>query len=472
MRIIGRRHEQKELTRYLQRREADFLVVYGRRRVGKTFLLREFFRNDIVFEATGMAEGRMADQLQNFSAAIRRQGGAGLTPTADWFTAFENLRDLTAAAATPARGKKVIFLDEMPWMNTPRSRFLSALEHFWNSWASAQPDILLVVCGSATSWLMKNLLKNRRGLHHRVTGRLVLQPFTLGECEEFCSELGLPLTRKRILDAYMIFGGVPFYLRLLRPDLSLEQNIDELCFRPGAPLADELSELYHSLFAHAENYLAVVAALTRRSKGLTREEIIAATGLPAGGGVTTVLNDLETCGFTRTYHDFTKPKQGAYHQLVDPFTIFALRYLTDRRPDGTVWLDGIDSPERQVWSGYAFERACLLHIDQIKAALGITGVSTHLTAWRSMTTDPGAQIDLIIDRRDQTINLCEMKYSGAPYVIDKAYAMALRTKRAAFQAETGTKKDLHVTMVTTFGVVQGKNDDAVTSQVTMDDLFR
>ena len=472
MRIVGREREKAELRRLLASSESEFLVVYGRRRVGKTFLVREYFGPGIVFHVTGLLDDALATQLANFDDALDGCGERLATPSTSWMTAFNRLRDHLKRSPVPATGKRVVFLDEMPWMATPRSGFLTALEHFWNGWAVAQPDILLVVCGSATSWVVKKLLRDRGGLHNRVTSRLLLEPFTLRECEEYVEALGLALRRKQILEAYMVFGGVPYYLRLLRPDRSLAQNIDALCFAPAAPLLTEFEQLMHSLFTHAERHIAVIEAIGARLKGLTQAEIVAASGVASGGTLTQILHDLESCGFLRAYHEFTTPRHDITYQLIDPFSLFHLRYLKDRTSaDTTGWLTGVDDPARRVWSGYAFELACLLHVDQIKAALGIAGVATSVAAWRS-SGDPGAQIDLVIDRRDMTINLCEMKYAGGVLVLDKRLADALERKRAVFLGETGTDKDVHLTLVTTFGVTRSKHAGVITSEVTMDDLFR
>jgi hypothetical protein len=346
------------------------------------------------------------------------------------------------------------------------------LEHFWNDWGSAQSRLLLLVCGSATSWVVKELLRNRAGLHNRVTARIALEPFTLGECEALAGSLGLELERPQVLDAYLALGGVPFYFQLMRPAESVSQSLDRLLFSPTAPLAGEFEELYGSLFRSPEAHTAVLRALGSRLSGLTRQEIVAATKLPDGGGLTDVLANLEQCGFVRSYHDFTRPTNGAYIQLIDPFSLFHLRFLEDRTPGSGDWLSAADDAARRVWSGYAFELACLLHVPQIKARLGISGVTTAITGWRSRETSPGAQIDLILDRRDKTINLCEMKYAGDPYAIDASYAATLRHKKEVFRAETGTPKDLHTTLITPYGVQPGQNTDVVASQVTLDDLFR
>jgi hypothetical protein len=469
--MVGRDKERAELASRMESDGPEFVAVVGRRRVGKTFLVRESLKDAIVFEAAGLNAGTKLEQLANFNERLARRGGSGGEPPGDWLTAFFRLERFLEEADTPPAGKKVVFLDELPWMDTPQSGFLTALEGFWNGWASARDDVMLVVCGSATSWLTHKLFRNRGGLHGRVTGRVHLQPFTLAECEQLCAQRRLGMSRKRVLDAYLVFGGVPHYFRQLRRGLSVEQNVDSLCFQPEGALRGEFEELYHSLFRKARRHVDVVTALAGRAGGLTREEVVAATGLQ-GAGLTRVLDDLEQCGFIRSYRDYTRPKNGRYHQLVDPFSLFHLRYL--RAPDsaGASWLAATDDPARRAWTGYAFELACLLHVPQIKAGLGVAGVLSQASAWRSRHSSPAAQIDLVIDRRDETINLCEMKYRNEPFSLSRDEATSLRLKEAAFRRETGTRKDTHVTLVTPFGVLPGVHDEVMTRQVTMDDLFR
>jgi AAA+ ATPase superfamily predicted ATPase len=473
MKIIGRAFEQEELERYYESPRPEFIAVYGRRRVGKTYLIREFFKQGFAFYFTGVANSDAQIQLRNFNQYVKEYGGTDLKPARDWFEAFNNLKQLLQKKkANSDSEKQVVFIDEMPWLDTPKSGFLTALEFFWNSWASAQPEILLIVCGSATSWIINNLLKNHGGLHNRVTGRILLEPFSLAECEAYFSENGLALNRHQIVQSYMIFGGIPYYLNFMNKSLSLPQNIDRICFSKTANLKDEFEELYASLFKHSRRHIEIVVALSRKQSGLTREEIITATGLSAGGTLTKTLDELEQCGFIRRYRDFTRKKNGHYYQLIDFFTLFYLRFMKENSSDDEhFWSNYQSSSGYRAWSGYAFERVCSAHITQIKQKLGITGVSTDACSWRSKKVEQGAQIDLLIDRRDSVINLCEMKYAQTVFVIDKRYDEVLRNKKTAFQLETGTRKALHQTMITTYGIEHNAYWNSVQSEIMMDDLF-
>jgi AAA+ ATPase superfamily predicted ATPase len=469
MKLIGRKSEIRELQRFHASNRPELIVVYGRRRVGKTFLIKEFFENDFAFYFTGTIGVSNAIHLNNFDEAIVEYGGVATSASANWRDAFRKLRLLLSKQGEE---RKVVFIDEMPWLDVPGSDFLTAFDYFWNSWASAVPEILFILCGSSTSWITKKLFHNRGGLHNRVTGRIYLSPFTLGECEEFFKSRGIEITRYQMLESYMVFGGIPFYLNMFDRGLSFSQNVDRLCFNSVAPLRDEYQELYHSLFSRPQRHLCVVETLAGSADGMTRNEIALASGLTANGHLTEVLSELEQCDFIERYADFTRPKNGAYYYLKDPFTLFYLRYMKNNNTkDEYFWTNYSEDGGHRAWSGYAFEFVCRNHLRQIKQSLGISGVSTSASSWRSKETVPGAQIDLVVARRDGVINLCEIKYTKHPYTIGKTEAEALERKKNAFATETGTRSALHITMVTTYGLEQKGYFSLAQSQITMDDLF-
>jgi len=469
MKIIGRAAETRELERYYDSGQPELLIIYGRRRVGKTYLIREYFENKFDFYYTGSVNVANKVNLANFDKALKEYGGETGAASKSWADAFDKLKKLLQKQDG---SRKVVFIDEMPWLDARGSDFLSAFDYFWNSWASANPEILFIGCGSATSWITKKLFKNRGGLHNRVTGRIYLAPFSLGECEEFFKSRNIEITRYQMAECYMIFGGIPYYLNLFAKGLSFSQNVDKLCFAEKAPLRNEFEELYMSLFNDPRRHISIVEALAEKKSGLSRNEIFEAAGLQPNGHLTEALNELEQCGFIEKFTDFTKGKYGSYYFLKDQFTLFFLRYMKDNHSkDEYFWTNYLDDGGHRAWSGYAFEQVCRAHIKQIKARLGITGVSTNATSWRSKGTDPGAQIDLLISRKDGVINLCEMKYSKHPYEIKKTDAALLEWKKAAFSMETGTKSAIHITMVTSFGLEKKGYSSIAQSEVTLDDLF-
>lgn len=411
-------------------------------------------------------------QLYNFYRELQAQGCKAQSAPKNWTDAFFMLREL---AASKTEGKKVIFLDELPWMDSRQSSFFPAFENFWNAWASARNDILLIICGSATSWIVKKILHNRGGLHNRLTNQICLQPFNLKECEDYVTEMDLPLDRQQVIEGYMVFGGIPFYWSLLERNKSLSQNIDLLFFGRNAKLKDEFQELYRSLFNKPEVYVEIIKALGTKKAGMTRDEIISSAELDSGGKLTGYLEDLENCGFIRRYQSIGAKTKNALYQLVDNFTLFYFRFMEGKNvTDANYWSKIQTAPIYHNWSGLAFERVCLLHSEQIKKALGISGVITNEYSWRTAATDehPGAQIDLLIDRSDKVINLCEIKYSDNPYTIDKKYMENLRNKVALFRQITKTRKGIALTMITSSGLVKNSYSmNNIHSQITADDLF-
>ena len=469
--IIGRKEEQQILHSAAQSENSEFVAVYGRRRVGKTYLIRETFGYKFTFQHTGLAKGNTKEQLFSFAISLRDAGYDDCPIPKSWLEAFSLLSTYLKNSTDE---KKIVFLDELPWMDTPRSNFISAFEHFWNGWASARKDIVLIICGSATSWIINKVINDHGGLHNRVTKQIALQPFTLKECEMFAQSKGLEMSRYQLAECYMVFGGIPYYWSLLEKGLSLAQNIDKIIFAKNGKLSNEFDQLYASLFKSPEQYIDIVTALGKKKAGMTREEIIAATDKYSNGALSKVLDELEYCGFIRKYNGFDKKSKQAIYQLIDNYTLFYFKFIQqNENNDEHFWSASIDSAMHRAWSGLAFERLCMAHTQQIKAALGIAGVLSNVYSWRKEAdeTSDGAQIDLLIDRRDQTINLCEMKFSQGEFEITKQYDERLRERAELFRSATKTRKALHQTFVTTYGVKKNMYSGNVQSEIVLDDLF-
>lgn len=466
--IIGREKEKAILERIFNSQKAEFVAVCGRRRVGKTFLVNEFFEDNLIFQTAGLANDSMSRQIKSFYEDLVEWGlPRQSAPPKDWIDVFSLLRELIKRST---RGRKVILLDELPWMDTPRSGFVSALEHFWNAWVSSRHDVVLVVCGSSTSWMMDKLINNHGGLHNRLTYQLFLEPFTLGESEQFLQQRGFNLSRYDIAVGYMIFGGIPYYLDMLDSRLSLAQNIHELFFRPNGLLTHEFSNLYSALFKNSKDYITVVDALSKKKSGMSRNEIIAATALRTGNGLTTILKNLEWCGFIRKYKNYKASRtDSTLYQLVDFFTLFYFRFLNEKKQNN--WNAIQDTPAFRIWAGLTFELLTLSHIEQIKHKLGISGVNSTEYAWRIIDSEHGAQIDLVIDRADNTINLCEMKFSVGVFSINKNYEMNLRNKLMRFMDCCDKQKSVQLTFVTTYGIEHNSHSGIVNNEVILDDLF-
>ena len=471
--MVGRKAECRRLLAAKNSEYSEFVAVYGRRRVGKTFLVRETFGYSFTFQHSGVANGTLAEQLHEFRSAVIEQGYEDCPRLTSWFDAFDALKHVISRSS---EAKKTVFIDELPYMDVVGSRLIPALEHFWNSWASARKDVLLIICGSATSWVLNNVVHNRGGLHGRVTERIRLQPFTLAECREYAVSLGLSMTDYQIAELYMVLGGIPYYWKYLDRSLSPAQNIDELFFAGSDKLENEFYELYSSLFKKKDAYMRIVSVLGSRKAGMVRDEIAAGAKVSNSGTLTKYLQELEQCGFIRKYVLPGRKVKGAIYQLMDNFTLFYFKFMANNtRHDRHFWTSSIDSPFHVAWEGLAFERLCLWHVDQIKRALQIGGVLTNSYAWRHEADSPddeGAQIDLLIDRNDGIINICEMKFCADEYSITAEDAASMRRKKSVFKRATATRKAIHVTYVTTFGLKRNAYANDVQSEVSLKDLFR
>lgn len=464
--IIGRATEQEILRQRVSSGSPELIAIYGRRRVGKTFLVRQFFNDAFSFYSTGIYQGTKREQIGAFNRQLEYYSGRKWELAKDWFDAFSQLR----AYLESIEGNKpvIVFLDELPWMDTQKGRLTKALEYFWNSWGASNNRLKLIVCGSATTWMRENVLSDKGGLYNRTTRSIYLAPFTLHETEQYLLSRGIHWNRCQIAECYMVLGGTPLYLQMLERDQSFTQNVDNLFFAQNAPLYREYDFLFRSLFSEAALHRQIVEALASKAMGMTRVEIMTVAKVDDGGTLTKALRNLCDCDFIRKYTAFGKNARGTIYQLTDLFTLFHLRYVKGYRgQDEHHWQNMIDSPSRRAWSGYSFEQLCLHHIRQIKQKLGISGVQSDVCAWKG----EGGQIDLLIDRRDQIVNLCEMKFSQSEFEITKQYDEHLRRRAESFRAATKTRKALHQTFVTTYGVKKNMYSGNVQSEVKLDDLF-
>ena len=474
--IIGREKERALFDDICATKKPALVAVYGRRRVGKTFLVREHFKGRFDFYFTGSYQMSRQGQLSLFNQELRFRSGMDFPVAKDWITAFAQLRQYLE---TVEKKRLVLFFDELPWMETPKSGFMQAFSYFWNTWASARPGLKLFVCGSATTWMLDKLIGDKGGLYGRVTHTVYLAPFTLGETEAYLKANGIRWSRYQILETYMVMGGIPYYLEMLKPKLTFDQNVDNLFFAPQAPLRMEYDFLFRSLFNNAQAYRQVVELLAKRSQGMTRQQIKEELGTGDGGALTVVLANLVRCDFLRKYAAYGKSERNAVYQLSDLFSLFYLRFVAgDNGQDQHFWSNMRENPVRVAWRGYAFEQVCLHHIPQIKEAIGVKAVLSNMCSWscpaftdRDGNEWRGTQIDLLIDRRDAVINICEMKYANDVYIIDKDYEAQLRRRLSTFQHLTRTRKALHLTFVTTYGISPNSHSGDVQAEVTMDDLF-
>ena len=475
MKLIGRADEIDKLDMMVRSGIPEFAVVYGRRRVGKTYLIREFFNYQFAFYVSGSTEAKTNKQkIAVFHNALKKYGCQERRVPQDWMEAFDRLRDILESNDVfrdPLTGRRIVFIDELPWFDTSRNDFRLALDLFWNTWASTQKDICLIICGSATSWIIKNMLLDRGGFHNRLTRQFHLKPFTLAECEEYLVSRNIELPRNQIIKLYMVFGGIPYYLNLLDSRLSLDQNIQALVFSEQGELHNEYKALFKALFDNPGNHTRIIEKMSEVRRGVTRAELSAMTGINNGAAMTDALVELEQCGFIREYMAYNKNSYGKLYQVIDPFVLFHNTLI--ERAKVTDWMHFNGTPAYYTWSGYAFETVCLNHTDQIKYVLGIGGISAKVYSWQGKAAGirSGAQIDMLIDRADNTINICEMKYTEAPFVIDEHYNNVLINKRELFREAAKTRKALTIIMISASGVRRSGYYDILQRSISGDELF-
>lgn len=483
MKIIGRQREIMILDSLYQSNKAEFIAIYGRRRVGKTFLISQYFKNKgIYFEITGSKTASVSEQIENFHREFCALFGTDryATVPVDWSEALHRLSE--TINQLDSSHKIIIFFDELPWLATPRSRFMPALEYLWNRHLSRNPNVKLIICGSAAAWMIKNVINNKGGLYGRLSRSIPLSPFSLSEVEKYFRSKEINLDRKQIVELYMVTGGIGKYLSYVRKGLSSTQIINELCFSPSAPLMLEFTKLFQSLFENSDKHINIIKSLASKRYGMKQEDLLKSVGLPQSGRSSTVLNELEECGFILAIPMFGKQVKGRVYRLIDEYSLFYLKWIEPKRSsillasDPDYWLKIQSSPAWHNWAGYAFENIYLKHSLKVKQALGLAAVSTVETHWMQKSSEgsnaPGAEIDLVIDRADGCINLCEIKFCKNEFVIDKKYADSLEQKARVFQEQTQTRKTLFTTLITPYSTVENNHYRRVVhSQLTLDALF-
>lgn len=466
----------EELKRCFSSDRSEFVIVYGRRRVGKTFLIDTFFQDKFDFTYVGGHKLTKAKQLRGFAKALKKSAGMKTQPVfSDWTDAFDALEEYLETL--PTDRKKVVFIDEMPWIDTPKSEFIEALESFWNGWGARRRDILFIASGSASSWMMDKLVDNPGGLHARITSNIYVRPFTLKETRNYLLSKGIRWDNYQILQLYMTLGGIPFYLSLLNPSESLIKNIDRLFFRRNGELRTEFDELYNAIFNNSSTYLQVVSLLNSRKEGLTFDQISNSTGIE-GKRLTTLLRNLERCDFISSYIQFGNSSKGTIYRLADFYTLFFYKFVAENdAKDEQWWEHNYNSPKVISWQGRTFEIVCMAHLLQIRQALEIAGISTSTSSWRYIppktnSEGKGAQIDLVIERADHNINLCEIKFCTGPYSINSKYEEEIRNRIQLFQERTKTKYTLISTFITTYGVKNPNEHSIVNNEIIVEQLFQ
>jgi uncharacterized protein len=473
MEIAGRVAEKQILEQILEKPTSQFIAMYGRRRIGKTYLIRKTYEKNTVFDCSGLFENTMEQMLENFWLNLSKKSKPTLPTPTSWLKAFYQLEQYINSLPNSEK-KKVVFLDEISWFDTPKSGFMGALANFWNNYCTKRNDIVLVICGSAASWIIKNVVNARGGLHNRLSRTIRLNPFTLAETKLFLQTKKVKMADQDICQLYMCVGGIPFYLDQVEQGKSVPQILDDLFFDNNALLAKEFDNLYAALFKNFENHLIVIKALASKNKGLTRGEIIKLTKQNSGGGLSKVLQELEECGFIKKFADFSKSKEDGLYRLMDEFTIFFYKFINNKRGQ----LKGnevVASNSFKIWSGFAFENLCFRHLPQIAMALGISGITYNAFSFidKGTAQSDGSQIDMVIERADNCINIVEMKYHNASYQLTKQEHGNLIKRINSFLKKTKSKKTIFTTLISPHGAI--KNEyflNIVTNEIRLTDLIK
>ena len=475
--MVGRAKEIKELRRLYDKNSAEFVAIYGRRRVGKTYLVDETFSGKITFRHAGLApddsnpKGLLKAQLEHFYNSLVLQGMEDCSKPQTWLEAFFLLEKFLQEIDDGSR--QLIFIDELPWLDSPRSGFMPAFEGFWNTWGCHRKNLMVIVCGSANSWILDNLINAHGGLYNRVTYEIKLEPFSLGECEDFYKANNVKFSRYDIVQSYMVFGGIPYYLGYIEAEKSLAQNIDDIFFTKNAKLKDEYDRLFASVFESPELVKSIVSLISERNSGLTRNEILKKLNLSDGGNITRSLKALIASNFIVKYIPFGQAGRECHYKLIDPFCLFYLRFLSGRTTQNEkFWQQNSSSQALSSWRGYSFENVCFNHVEQIKKALGISGVITTVSAWSKRSDDEkGTQIDLLISRNDNVVNMCELKFYSGEFEVDKDYYKTLMNRETLLAKELSAKVVVRNTLITTFALKRNEYSGVFSNVILMDALF-
>ena len=485
--IIGRHEEIKLLEKIYQSAHSEFVAVYGRRRVGKTFLIKTFFEKKecFFFRITGQKKASMVEQIYKFTRQLEEVffvEGIRLKEPKNWDRAFELL---TGRLKEKVKDKKkvVLFFDELPWLATKKSKLIQALEYYWNQYWEDMSNLTLIVCGSAASWIIDNIVNNKAGLHNRITKTMLLDPFTLLETKEYLHSLGIRYLDKQILEVYMIMGGIPFYLKEIEKGLSVPQNIDRVCFHKTGLLFSEFKNLFASLFNQASIHGKLLHVIFKSRYGMIGRKIAEKMrNVTSGGSLYKRLEELETAGFIIGIVPYGFSKKNKVYRIIDEYTLFYLSWIDfvknklkqiDRSKG--YWEDKVCSQSWKIWTGYAFEDICLKHLSVIKKKLNIKS-SAIADSWQYFlkkgSKEEGAQIDLLFDRNDGVITICEIKYHTPSYLFNKEEAHKLQSKVKVFKKVTKTTKQIQLALITVNPIKSTMySEELIVGNVTANDFF-
>jgi len=479
--IIGRKAEISRLKAIISSDKAEFIAIYGRRRVGKTFLVRNCCANlGLFFEIVGLKDGAMRYQLENFAQALAATffDNLEIKPPNRWQIAFERL---TQELEKVSKNKKIIlFFDELPWLAKKRSGFMQSLDYIWNKHWSKNPQIKLIVCGSAASWMIDNLINAKGGLYNRVTNIMLLKPFTLQETAYYLRQKGINYPTRQLIETYMVLGGIPHYLNQVQKSKSSAQNINSICFKEDGVLFLEFDRIFASLFNCHEQNREIVLEISKHQYGISRDELLKRVKMRSGGSFNKRIAELKSSGFIQVFVPYGQNSKNQFFKVTDEYTLFYLRWIEPikDRVDLLVknyWHTKINTPEWYSWAGYTFENICYKHFSDIMHVLELDNIACEIGVCRfvaNKSSDNGAQIDLLIDRSDGIIMVGEIKFTKEPFMIDKEYAIKLKNKLEIFMRNFKTRKKIQLLLITSCGLKANMwSDDLVDVSVNFEDII-
>ena len=493
--MIGRKKEIKLLNEICDLEESSLVAIYGRRRIGKTYLVNHMFkkyRQDcLFFEFTGAYDGDKRGQIDNFIDQVYEW--FYVEPSFEiksWSDAFRFLKRTIdkEIKKRDSNEKVIVFLDEVPWIDrSNKGGFLSALGYFWNTWCEPRENVVLILCGSNSSWIRDKILKNARGsLYQRVTHQISMYPFDLKETKAYLLEQkGFMIDNKTVTDIYMIFGGVAKYLSFLNPNESSAENIDRVFFSIHGSMYREYDELFSSLFADKSDYYkSVIELLCTRRSGFSLSDISKAFNEKLGGKLRLAIAELEECGFIKGLSKYGNSVRGVNYMIVDPYILFHHKWIKgfSRNDIATLpnnyWLHKSSSQSYAVWSGYAFEIVVMVNIRLYLNAIGRLGFFSGVYHWQHMAKsedEQGAQIDMVVNYGNNIFDILECKYYNSEYVISKEYAKNIKNKLSMFKKYglySKQKSELRLVFLTSYGVKMNAEAHSLNiSRVCLDDLF-
>jgi hypothetical protein len=411
--FVGRKNELRMLNDAYRSGKDELVVLYGRRRIGKSSLVKRFAEKKKAYYEFEALEGETTPgQINHFLQQLKKQIDDPILDSvrfANWEQVFTYLTE--KVINRKSKVKKILFLDELPWMAAGRIRLVSLLKYYWdNHWKSKH--VMLILCGSVASFMVKKVLHSN-ALYGRTTIEILLKGFSPEEAARLLSK---KRSREETLNYQLVFGGVPKYLEQINTSQSFNKNMNTLCFSPHGIMLKEVERIFYSQFREPRTYLKIINLLKNGIFSLS--EISSKTKIPSGGGLKQYLKNLERAEMIRSYIPFDRSGNSKFkkYTLADEFLVFFFKYMgpnlrvikesSSRRLFETLTQNSFDS-----WLGFAFERFCLKHAGLLALVMDFAD-DILLASPYFKKNDERFQIDLLYQRADRVITVCEIKHQN------------------------------------------------------------